>query len=90
MIEEKQLLKEVFDFLVKCNYIQGEEESIRDMVMRYKHPPMTLYNRVVMQMTVPESEKLSNLLGRILALFEPEGVPLEQPNEAATNEPELA
>lgn len=78
MMTDRELLQELFGFLVGRNYVEGDEQSIRDMVLRYKQPPLTLYHRVCMQMTKADYDRLDNLLERIVAHFSPDNLPVEE------------
>jgi hypothetical protein len=73
-----ELLQALFDFLTSHNYIFGEEAVIRDMVLRYKQPPLTLYNRVCLQMTQKDYDRLSDLLKLVLERFDPNVITLEE------------
>jgi len=79
-----ELLQALFEFLTKRNYIFGEEDVIRDMVLRYKEPPLTLYNRVCFQMTLADHIRLNDLLGKVLERFDPNTITLQ---EAPAHEP---
>jgi hypothetical protein len=45
---DRELLQALFDFMKGRTYVVGEEMGIRDMVLRYKNPPLTLYRRAAM------------------------------------------
>jgi len=75
MSTDRELLQELFNFLVKRNYVQGDEAGIMDMVQRYKQPPLTRYHQVCMQMTQADYRNLENLLERIVAHFAPKPEP---------------
>jgi hypothetical protein len=75
---DRELLQEMFNFMVKRSFVEGDEASIRDMVLRYKQPPLTLYNKVCMQMTKQDYDKLTDLLGRVVEHFSPENIPVEE------------
>ena len=73
---DRELLQELFNFLVKRSYVQGDEAGIMDMVQRYKQPPLTRYHQVCMQMTQADYRNLENLLERIVAHFAPVAAPI--------------
>ena len=75
MSTDKELLQELFNFMVKRSYVQGDEAGIMDMVQRYKQPPLTRYHQVCMQMTQADYRNLENLLERIVAHFAPVAAP---------------
>ena len=76
---DRELLQALFDFMKGRTYVVGEEMGIRDMVLRYKNPPLTLYRRAAMQMTVVEYNALVDLLKEIDEHLKPtERVELEQ------------
>lgn len=62
---DRELLEKLFAFLAQRNFILGEEQTVRDMVLRYKQPPMTMLNRVAMQMTINDYKELGKLLEQI-------------------------
>jgi hypothetical protein len=78
---DRELLKEMFDFLAKRNYIEGTPQSIKDMVVRYQQPPLTMYHRVCMQMTKKDYDNLGKLLERVLEHFAPAPAVEETINE---------
>lgn len=80
MKTDRELLEELFNFMVKRNYIQGDEESVRDMVKRYKQPPLTLYHMVIMQMTMQDYAELTKLLERVVEHFNPDNITEEAIN----------
>ena len=66
------LLYELHEFMRERSYIVGDAESIKDMVNRYANPPLTMYRRVAMQMTIDEYKRLNELLERIDKVVEKE------------------
>lgn len=62
---DRELLRQLAGFINKRNFIQGEAESICDMVSRYIKPPLTLRNQVAMQMTVSELNQLITLMQKV-------------------------
>lgn len=62
---DRELLVQLAAFLNKRQFIAGDEASIRDMVMRYANPPLSLVNRAAMRMTVGELNQLNALMGKI-------------------------
>lgn len=81
---DRELLEKLFFMLVKRNFVEGDEASTRDMVKRYKQPPLTMYHRVVMQMTKAEYDQLSKLLEEVVEHFKPTN--LVEPVEGETVE----
>jgi hypothetical protein len=73
-MNDRKLLEQLFTFMASRNYISGDLESIRDMVLRYKQPPLTMHYRVGMQMTKPEYDALSALLMKIQAHLKPDEI----------------
>lgn len=59
---ERILLDKLYAFLLGRNFVQGMPDMLRDMVKRYKQPPLTMHYRVGMQMTVPEYDHLFDLI----------------------------
>lgn len=86
---DRELLERFFNFLAKRSYVTGDEESIHDMVLRYKQPPLTMYHQVCMQMTKKDYGDLDALLGDTVAHFSPENLPAEAwiPIEVVAHEP---
>lgn len=64
-LTDRELLEQLADFLNKRAYIQGDEDSIRDMVTRYANPPLSRLNRVAMRMTVSEYNQLTSLMQKV-------------------------
>lgn len=62
---DRELLVQLFGFLFKRNFILGDPDAVRDMVQRYKQPPVTMLNRVAMQLTEQEYRNLDALLKKI-------------------------
>lgn len=62
---DRELLEQLFGFLIKRNFILGDPDAVRDMVLRYKQPPVTMLNRVAMQLTEQEYRNLDDLLKKI-------------------------
>lgn len=90
---EREMLEQLFAFMVGRDFVEGDQDSIHDMVRRYKMPPMTMRNRVVLQMTKQEYNALNSLLVRIQAYLFPgitypkRGEGAEEPPEETVNEP---
>lgn len=63
------LLLELFTFLKGRSFVTANEDTIKQLTLNTKHSPLTLYHRVVMQMTLQDYQKLRNLLERIEAEF---------------------
>lgn len=85
---DAQLLEELFRFMVQRNFIMGDEASVRDMVLRYKQPPLTLHHMVVMQMTKNDYDKLTDLLARIVEHFNPNVIPLDNTHDPDRDQPD--
>lgn len=49
-------------FLSTKQFVQGQLESIRDMTMRYKSPPISLAYPIVMRLSVQHYNQLNELL----------------------------
>lgn len=62
---DRDTLQLLYAFFIGRNFIQGDTESVKDMVKRYKQPPLTMYHRVCLQMTKPEYDALKDLLIKI-------------------------
>lgn len=65
MNADRELLQALFQFMVGRNYIQGDRDSILDMVARYKQPPLTRHFTCIMQMTRSDYDRLYALLTKI-------------------------
>lgn len=68
---DRELLEKLFTFMAQRSYIVGDETSTRDMVLRYKQPPLTMLNQVAMQMTINDYNALGKLLDQIDAHLNP-------------------
>lgn len=62
---DREMLEQLFAFMVGRDFVEGDPDSIRDMTKRYKMPPMTMRQRVVLQMTKQEYNALTSLLMQI-------------------------
>lgn len=82
---DRELLEQLFNLLVRRNFIVGDETSVRDMVKRYQQPPLTMHHRVAMQMTIAEYKVLGDLLEEIVEHFKP--TDQVEPTEGETREP---
>lgn len=74
------------NFISKRQIVQGDEDSIKDMVVRYKFPPFTLIYPVVMRMTLQDTNELNEILKQahqVLASNEvtPLSTPIVPPDE---------
>lgn len=83
MPSDRELLERLFNLLVRRNFIIGDEASTRDMVKRYQRPPVTMHNRVAMQMTIPEYKALGDLLAEIDKHLNPAAAAEEETRESA-------
>lgn len=63
---DREALEQLYAFLSGRTYVQGDQNSIMDMVQRYKQPPLSMRNQVAMQMTVSEYNRLDELMKRIV------------------------
>lgn len=70
---ERELLAVLCHFLQTKQYVQGDEGSIKDMVVRYKFPPFTVAFPVVMRLTVQQYNELNELLKQAHALLSATG-----------------
>lgn len=59
---DRELLQQLFNFLKARRFVAGDEASVRDMVRRYKQPPLTIHYRAAMQLTVADYQQLGSLL----------------------------
>lgn len=59
---DRELLEKLFKALLGNKFIQGDRDSIMDMVQRYKNPPFTIIYQVAMLMTVNKSNELRNTM----------------------------
>lgn len=59
---ERDMLAILCHFLTTKQFVQGEMESIKDMVARYKSSPLSLAYPIVMRLSVPEYNQLNKLL----------------------------
>lgn len=69
-MKERDLLALLCHFLSTKQYVQGEPDSIRDMVVRYTAPPFTIAFPIVMRLTVQQYNQLNELLKQAHALLE--------------------
>lgn len=75
---DSELLEKLFHFMAARNYVLGDEQGVRDMVLRYKQPPLTMHHRVAMQMTVQDYKDLTELLEQIVEHFNPDKIAAEE------------
>lgn len=68
---DREALEALFKFMANRTFVSGTPEVVRDMVKRYEQPPMTMHNRVAMQMTKAEYDSVSLLLTRIMYHLKP-------------------
>lgn len=71
MTYEREMLEKLSSFLNMRTFIEGDAESIADMVRRYGNPPLTMHNRVAMQMTVTEYKQFQALMRRVNGYLKP-------------------
>lgn len=65
MPTDRELLTKLARFIASRPVIEGDEDSIRDMVSRYSNPPLTLHYRRALRLTVNEHKNLQVLLTQI-------------------------
>lgn len=82
---EREMLQKLFDFMAGRNFIAGDTDSVKDMVRRYKQPPLTMHFRVAMQMTKTEYDTLYALLTEIQPYLYP--ISYVKPTEETVDEP---
>jgi len=61
-MNEREMLATLCQFLVSQQIVIGDEASIKDMVVRYKQSPMSLFYPVCLRMTIKDMDKLNELL----------------------------
>jgi len=88
---EHQLLSALVDFLTTKNIVQGDKDSLLDMVKRYKAPPISMAFPVALRMSVADSHKLNDLLRQALIVLAnetvtPKSTPVVQINEKFSND----
>lgn len=66
---ERQLLALFYNFIVTKQIIQAEDDSIKDMVVRYKFPPFTVVYPCAMRMTTQDTHTLNELLKQAQVLL---------------------
>ena len=62
MPTDRELLERLFALMQGRSFIVGDEATIKAMVRSMKNPPMTMYHRVAMQLTVNDYRQLANVL----------------------------
>lgn len=62
MISERELLAQLCHFINTKQVVMGDEDSIRDMVIRYKSPPFTIAYPAALRMTLKDTHELNELL----------------------------
>jgi len=70
------LLNELFAFLKGRTFVVGDEQTIKAMTQSMQNPPMTMRNRVVMQMTVKDYQHLAKLLATIEQQLQADHAPI--------------
>jgi len=71
---DRELLEKLYHFICARNFVFGDEHGVKDMVFRYKQPPLTMHHRIAMQMTVQDYNDLSEMLKQILEHFSPDNL----------------
>jgi hypothetical protein len=59
---DRALLEQLFAFLKERDFVLGNETSVKDMVLRYARPPLTMHYRAAMQLTIQDYKTLGKLL----------------------------
>lgn len=59
---ERELLIKLHNFIVTKQIVQGDNASIKDMVIRYKSPPFTMAFPAALRMTMQDTHTLNDLL----------------------------
>jgi hypothetical protein len=90
-MKERDLLAILCHFLSTKQYVQGEPDSIKDMVARYQSPPFSIAFPIVMRLTVQQYNQLNELLKQAYALLAstevtPLFTPIVSPQETKTDE----
>lgn len=62
---DREMLQQLADFLNQRTFIQGDEASVRDMVLRYSNSPLTLLNRAAMRLTITELNQLNAIMQKV-------------------------
>lgn len=73
-MNEHQLLSALVNFLTTKQIVQGDKDSLLDMVKRYKAPPISMAFPVALRMSVADSHKLNDLLRQALIVLANETV----------------
>lgn len=66
---ERELLAILYNFIVTKQIIVGDDASIKDMVVRYKFPPLSVLYPVCLRMTLQQSNELNEILRKAQALL---------------------
>jgi hypothetical protein len=66
MNRDRELLEKLYGFMLGKNFVSiPDTKALRDMVTRYKQPPLTMHYRVAMQMTVNDYDQIFAILTEI-------------------------
>jgi len=85
---ERDLLVLLCHFISTKQIVQGDEGSIKDMVIRYKSPPFTLAYPVCIRMSNQDANQLNELLKQAHELLtSTEITPLSTPQVILDDEP---
>lgn len=64
-MSDHELLQQIAAFLNRGVFVEGDKDSIIDMVQRYKDPPLTRVFPVCMRLTRAEYRQLTALMQTI-------------------------
>lgn len=77
---ERELLAQLYNFIISKQIVMGDEGSIMDMVVRYKSPPFTIAYPAALRMTLADTHVLNDLLQEVQTLMaSTEVTPLRTP-----------
>lgn len=76
---EREALEKLYAFLTTKRYVTMDDDSLHDMVLRYKSPPLSALNRVAMQMTTSEYNALAQLMKDVQGMLKGEDVEQSEP-----------
>lgn len=78
-MSDREALLALYAFLTTKQYVTMDGDSLRDMVMRYKTPPLTALNTVAMQMTTKEYNALAELMKAVSAHLKESDIEQSEP-----------
>lgn len=71
---DREFLEKLAAILNRSSLIMADEASIRDMVQRYKNPPLSLRSRAALRLTVNDLNALQKLMPQVNEHLKPESV----------------